>query len=85
MRELEASLAAPEGERRFWVAVEDAMPQSGEIVLVSGGTAMHVDGVWYTGMEEPLFRRTINWPVTHWRPLPYYPQPQLLHPTKEKP
>ena len=63
----------PEGrewEQRYWVSVEDAMPQPREIVLVSGGTAMFFDGAWYTGMEEPLFRRAIEWKVTHWRPIP---------------
>ena len=42
-------------------------------VIVNGGTAMKKeDGCWYTGMEEPLFQRPIEWEVKGWMPLPYY-------------
>lgn len=41
-------------------------------VIVSGGVAMKKeDGEWYTGMEEPLFERPINWTVRGWMPIPH--------------
>jgi hypothetical protein len=58
-----------------WISVEDRLPAFGEVVLVQGGVALlRGNGNWYTGMEEPLFTRIINWKVTHWRPLPEPPK-----------
>jgi len=46
-------------------------PANGVPVIVKGGLAMRkTGGVWYTGMEEPLYQRPIEWQVTHWQPLP---------------
>lgn len=56
-----------------WIKCSDRLPFNGQTVLVSGGTAQLKNGVWYTGMEEPLFRRPIEWTVTHWMPLPMAP------------
>lgn len=40
-------------------------------VLVAGGIAMKKeDGRWYTGMEEPAFRRPIQWEVKWWAAIP---------------
>lgn len=57
-----------------WIKCSDRLPEENKIVLISGGTAKLIDDFWYTGMEEPLFRRSINWTVTHWMPLPSAPQ-----------
>lgn len=52
-----------------WISVEDELPDYGDVVIVSGGTAQFRDGKWYTGMEEPLFSRPIQWQVTLWKHL----------------
>jgi len=40
-------------------------------VLVAGGVAMKkTGGQWFTGLEEPLFQRPIEWKVTWWAPIP---------------
>ena len=69
-----SSLSSPEATAR-WIPVEERLPENRQIVIVSGGTARYLDGIWYTGMEEPLFRRDIQWRVTHWMPFPSL-QPQ---------
>lgn len=56
-----------------WISVAEKLPEQGKKVLVSGGVACMREGVWYTGMEEPLFQRPIQWKVTHWMPLPNPP------------
>ena len=64
------TVAHPVGGGTEWRDTFEQMPNDGEPVLVSGGTAVWRDGVWYTGMEEPLFQRPIEWKVTHWMPFP---------------
>lgn len=64
-----------------WQAIESA-PKDGRAILVHGGVALwyvgdNCDGAWYsiTGHDYP--GRPIEWPVTHWMPLP---SPPSLHP-----
>ena len=44
-------------------------------VLVYGGVAMlKTGGEWFTGMEEPLFTRRLEWEPDCWWPLPKAPE-----------
>jgi hypothetical protein len=54
----------------WFIIKDDGLPQEGVTVLVSGGVAQYRYGQWYTGMEEPLFQRPIQWEVTKWMPIP---------------
>ncbi len=63
-------------------AVEEAtMPVSGKQpietapkgipVIVAGGIAMQkTGGEWFTGMEEPLYQRPLQWQPKWWMPIP---------------
>ena len=54
-----------------WIEIDkDGPPTENVIVLVSGGTAKYRNGQWYSGMEEPLFCRQIEWEVKCWMPIP---------------
>jgi len=45
------------------------------VVIVDGGLAMkRDDDVWYSGMEEPLYARPIEWDVKVFMPLPSPPE-----------
>ena len=57
----------------MWIKTSERLPKEHTTVLVSGGVAQFIGGVWYTGMEEPLFRRRIMWPVEYWMPFPFLP------------
>lgn len=47
------------------------MPPDGVPVIVAGGTAMRkTGGEWFTGMEEPLFQRPLQWEPLWWAPIP---------------
>jgi hypothetical protein len=35
------------------------------------------DGIWYSGMEEPLFQRPIEWEVKGWMPIPIMQSPDV--------
>ena len=40
-------------------------------VIIAGGVAMKKTGEeWYTGMEEPLFQRRLEWDPNWWSPIP---------------
>ena len=40
-------------------------------VIVAGGVAMQkTGGEWFTGMEEPLYQRPLQWEPTWWMPIP---------------
>jgi len=75
---LSAQGAAPEPQTaQGWQPIATA-PKDGRGILVHGGVARwHVgddcDGAWYsiTGYKYP--GRPIDWPVTHWMPLPVPP------------
>ena len=45
-------------------------PPEGRRVLVAGGVAMLRNGFWFTGMEEPLFTRRLEWEPTWWAFIP---------------
>lgn len=70
-----------------WRPIETA--PKGIPVLVEGGLAMQkTGGLWYSGMEEPLYARQLSWKPTHWQPLPTPPsqalpmeEPQKSHET----
>lgn len=47
----------------------DTLPEEGQIVFVEGGTAQFRQGSFYTGMEEPLYTRRIQWDVKWWLPM----------------
>ena len=55
-----------------WQPIETAPEYT--TVFVAGGIAQKRNGVWFTGMEEPMFQRAIEWPVTVWMPLPAPPK-----------
>ena len=53
------------------IDTKDRMPPKGVPVIVCGGTAMlKTGGEWFTGMEEPLFQRRIEWEPLWWAPIP---------------
>jgi len=56
-----------------WISVEDRLPEENEIVIVSGGIACLLGGVWHsqTGIDTG---RPIQWELTHWMPLPDAPE-----------
>lgn len=68
----EKRLAAVVGAIR-WISVSEALPLHHGPVLVHGGVAAYRDGVWFTGMETPMYSRPIMWNVTHWAELPVPP------------
>ncbi len=40
-------------------------------VIVAGGIAMKkTDGQWFTGMEEPLYQRPLEWTPKWWMAIP---------------
>ena len=49
----------------------NVMPPKGVPVLVAGGVAMlKTGGEWFTGMEEPLFQRPLEWTPKWWAKIP---------------
>lgn len=58
---------------RGWRDSDVERPLQDEIVIVHGGIAQYRNGVFYTGMETPQFRRPIQWAVTHWMSFPVPP------------
>jgi hypothetical protein len=55
-----------------WISVKDDMPRAGVVVIVEGGIAYHspARGCWMTLTAEQYPGKEIQWPVTHWMPLP---------------
>ena len=44
-------------------------------VIVRGGLAMKkTGGEWFSGMEEPLYQRSLQWKPDCWMPLPEPPE-----------
>jgi len=53
------------------VCVGDTLPPVGVCVIVAGGVAkIKEDGIWYTGMEEPVFERPLEWSPKWWAKIP---------------
>lgn len=49
----------------------EKMPPKGVPVIVAGGIAMLKTGdEWFTGMEEPLFQRRLEWTPKWWMKIP---------------
>ncbi len=61
----------------FKVHEEKDAPE-GATVIVSGGIAQKRAGVWYSGMEEPMFSRPIQWNVTWWAEIYYGEKPPKM-------
>ena len=58
------------GKVQLFTLPEDRAPR-GVPVLVPGGIAMKdASGRWYTGMEEPLFSRPLEWTPEWWAYIP---------------
>jgi hypothetical protein len=61
----EATLAAMRHRRSIGTAPK------GIPVIVAGGVAMQkTGGQWFSGMEEPLYQRQLEWIPTWWMPIP---------------
>lgn len=53
------------------IDTEKKLPPKGVPVIVAGGVAMlKTGGEWFTGMEEPLFQRSLEWSPMWWAPIP---------------
>lgn len=49
----------------------EELPPNGVPVIVCGGVAMmKTGGEWFSGMEEPLFERPLEWTPTWWMKIP---------------
>ena len=55
-----------------WFEYPDTQPMDHQKVLVSGGIAQYRKGVFLSGMEDPQFRREIQWNVTMWAEIPHH-------------
>jgi hypothetical protein len=56
-----------------WINSKILLPQDGEIVCIPGGIAKYNKGNWYTGLEDPIYKKAIMWNVWCWTPLPKAP------------
>ncbi len=54
------------------------IPDEGQIVFVCGGVAQYREGIFYTGMEDPRWKRPIQWEVKWWYPVSEDPYPPEL-------
>lgn len=61
-------------EQGKWISVKDSLPNTPKLVFVHGGVAYCNDGKWFTITGETWPGRIIQWPVTHWMPLPDPPE-----------
>jgi len=61
-----------------WISVEDRLPEDQETVIIRGGCGYycHDDEVWYSAISKNHLGvdAEIQWPVTHWMPLPEPPK-----------
>lgn len=57
-----------------WISVSDKLPTENKPVIIAGGLAIWDGASWYSGMEEPLYRREITWKVYFWAYIPTSPQ-----------
>lgn len=56
-----------------WIACAERSPGMHQTVLVAGGVAQYQGGDRFDSMMPGSAGRTIEWPVTHWMPLPEPP------------
>ena len=55
----------------------DKTPPNGVPVLVTGGVAMRkTGGEWFTGMEDPLYQRPLEWTPEWWAFIPQNIEPR---------
>lgn len=53
------------------VPTAEEMPPKGVPVIVAGGLAMLKTGdEWFSGMEEPLYQRPLEWTPRWWMEIP---------------
>lgn len=56
--------------RLGWISIENTglLPPEGKCVMIDGGAAFQIDGVWYTLMEpyKNDDYRVIQWEVKYW-------------------
>ena len=70
MRQTNAALLKRLREREASRQPIETAPK-GVPVLVAGGLAMKkTGGEWFSGMEEPLYQRPLQWSPTWWMPIP---------------
>ena len=60
-----------------WIRIEEGCeyPKEWEVVIVNGGPAMYRKGKWYSGAEEPYYRRELQWEVDRYRRFDSWPLP----------
>jgi hypothetical protein len=58
---------------REWIPVSERLPDDNTKVIVHGGIAYIRKGEWFTLTGERFPGKPIQWPVTHWMPLPEPP------------
>lgn len=69
--------SAPE-TKIHWHLTADRKPYNNQVVAVHGGIAMYTDGLFYSGNADPVFRRVIQWEVTHWARIEDITPPAVL-------
>ncbi len=53
------------------ISTKERMPEKYVPVIVAGGIAMlRASGKWYSGMEEPMFKRFLAWEPQWWAKIP---------------
>ena len=55
-----------------WIPVSERLPEESRLVIVEGGVASYLEGVWFT--HTRCEASIIQWEVTHWMPLPEPPE-----------
>lgn len=46
------------------------LPPEFQPVIISGGIGMMKHGLWFSGMEYPLYERPLEWKPTWWMKIP---------------
>lgn len=65
-----------------WIDVKERLPANGQTVIVHGGIAYRLEDEWITQTGRAS-GSVIQWPVTHWQPLPILPPSPELPTTGE--
>ena len=58
-----------------WISTDKKLPEDHKWVLVDGGIGYIRQGEWWTITGERYPGKLIQWPVTHWMPLPILTDP----------